>query len=384
MMTKGGDRSWVSEIKPMPGGDQEHSWKPVTTGNTTSLDYWLNWRFSLCAGSVISSMIISFILIRRYEGLGQENKAESQRQMKQKETDHVGTVYDDDSWRPCLKYIHPAWLLAFRLTAFFVLSGLLTVYVSIEGTQTFYYYTQWTFGFDIVYFGLGSLLSIYGCRQFCKEVNDIRVDQFEPDEEQKGTYVVARLEINTRSKGGGNTADIWGYLFQIIFQINAGAVVLTDLIFWVIFVPFLEMKQYNVNLLMIVMHSVNAVFLLGDVAINSLRFPVFRIAYFLLWTGIYVLFQWIVHAFISFWYGLHFFVLFFSKDEENQETAYFGLSRWPYPFLDVSSQYSPLWYLLVAVLHLPSYAIFFLIIKTKHWMLSRCFPYSHTLYVFEK
>lgn len=124
------------------GGDQEHSWKPVTTGNTTSLDYWLNWRFSLCAGSVISSMIISFILIRRYEGLGQENKAESQRQMKQKETDHVGTVYDDDSWRPCLKYIHPAWLLAFRLTAFFVLSGLLTVYVSIEGTQTFYYYTQ--------------------------------------------------------------------------------------------------------------------------------------------------------------------------------------------------------------------------------------------------
>lgn len=37
-------------------------------------------------------------------------------------------------------------------------------------------------------------------------------------------------------------------MLTIYQQINAGAVVLTDLIFWVIFVPFLEMKQYNVNL----------------------------------------------------------------------------------------------------------------------------------------
>lgn len=31
------------------------------------------------------------------------------------------------------------------------------------------------------------------------------------------------------------------------------------------------------------------------------RFPWFRIAYFFLWTAIYVVFQWIVHACFSFW-----------------------------------------------------------------------------------
>lgn len=36
-------------------------------------------------------------------------------------------------------------------------------------------------------------------------------------------------------------------VFVIYQQTNAGAVVLTDFIFWVIIVPFLEMKQYNVN-----------------------------------------------------------------------------------------------------------------------------------------
>ena len=79
------------------------------------------------------------------------------------------------------------------------------------------------------------------------------------------------------------------------------------------------------------MHSLNAIFLLGDAALNSLvylrflqmkytvvaiysnysylifefsllqSFPCFRIAYFFLWTIAYVLFQWTLHSLVHIW-----------------------------------------------------------------------------------
>ncbi|XP_076908322.1 uncharacterized protein LOC143565139 [Bidens hawaiensis] len=97
---------------------------------------------------------------------------------------------------------------------------------------------------------------------------------------------------------------------------QAGAVVLTDCVFWFIIVPFLAIGDYNLNFLIIIMHSINAVFLIGDTALNSLQFPWFRIAYFVLWTCVFVVFQWIVHACIALW--------------------------WPCPFLDLSYPLSPL------------------------------------------
>ncbi|WCJ43375.1 hypothetical protein M5689_024118 [Euphorbia peplus] len=53
--------------------------------------------------------------------------------------------------------------------------------------------------------------------------------------------------------------------------------------------------------------------------LNCLRFLVLRIAYFILWTSVFVIFQWIIHACISMW--------------------------WPYPFLDLSFPCAPLWYM---------------------------------------
>ncbi|MCL7034443.1 hypothetical protein MKW94_000452, partial [Papaver nudicaule] len=81
------------------------------------------------------------------------------------------------------------------------------------------------------------------------------------------------------------------------------------------------------------------------------RFPWFRFAYFILWTAIYVIFQWVIHACVSLW--------------------------WPYPFLDLSSSYAPLWYLAVGLMHIPCYGVFVLIIRMKHFLWSKWFPESY-------
>lgn len=118
-------------------GSTEDSWHPVMTGNTTIPSYWLNWRFFLCTIWVLILMTIASILVWKNENRCKvdcdsgENKQESE-----------ASLYDDETWRPCLKGVHPAWLLAFRLFAFFALLVLLIAAVFVDGGSIFYYYTQ--------------------------------------------------------------------------------------------------------------------------------------------------------------------------------------------------------------------------------------------------
>ncbi|XP_058088147.1 uncharacterized protein LOC131235060 isoform X2 [Magnolia sinica] len=307
-------------------GSSKNSWQPVMTADTTNSHYWLNWRAGICATWILSSVIAASVLIWKYEG---SNAARHGRGETQQE--RVGFLCDEESWRPCLKEIHPGWLLAFRIVAFFVLLPLLIANTFVDGGGIFYFYTQWTFTLVIIYFGLGTSLSIYGCYQYLNKVAGDGVEHMRPDAE-RGMYVGPahgvdanrhRMMKNSATREEHcicQIAGIWGYAFQIIYQ------------------------------LLIVMHSMNAFFLFGDAALNCLRFPWFRISYFVLWTSLYVIFQWIIHACVSLW--------------------------WPYPFLDLSLPYAPIWYLVVALLHLPCYAIFALLIKMKHHFLSRRFPQS--------
>ncbi|KAJ0895112.1 hypothetical protein HanPSC8_Chr09g0396711 [Helianthus annuus] len=331
-------------------GGSKNTWQPVMGPDTTTSSYWLNWRGLLCCVWILTAMGIASYLITKYEGASKQKSRK--RENEDEVDDYGGVLYDDEIWKPCLEGIHPAWLMSYRILAFIVLLILIILNAIVDGGSIFYYYTQWTFTLVTIYFGIGSLLSMYGCYQHHNKVGGDRSERLDEEQAEITNLPNAAKFVGPDDhKHSRQVAGIWGYVFQIMFQTLAGAVVLTDCVFWLIMVPFLTIKDYNLNFLIINMHSINAVFLVGDTALNSLRFPWFRIAYFTLWTCIFVIFQWIVHACIALW--------------------------WPYPFLDLSSPFSPIWYLLLALLHLPCYGVFALVIKLKHCLLSKWFPDSN-------
>ncbi|XP_027921494.1 uncharacterized protein LOC114179368 isoform X2 [Vigna unguiculata] len=229
-----------------------HSWQPTMSRDTTALSYWLNWRFLLCALWILGSMALAFFLIFKYEGF---NKSRSN-SGEESEGEEAGLLHEDEAWNTCLIGIDPSWLLIYRVICFIVLLALIIASVASDGAGIFYFYTQWTFTLVTIYFGLGSYFSLYGCSL---KQEKIRVN---------GPSLDAEVGIGTHDR---KIASLWGYVFQIIFQTCAGAVVLTDSVFWFILYPRLSSyKDYSVDFLVFCMHSINALFLLGDTSLNCM------------------------------------------------------------------------------------------------------------------
>ncbi|KAI3899836.1 hypothetical protein MKW92_029329 [Papaver armeniacum] len=308
-------------------------WHPAKTKDTAALVYWLNWRVLLCGIWISFAVVIASYLIWKYEG---SNRV----RVKSQE------LYEDEGWRPIIGFV--------------VLLALLVANAIVDGGRTFYFYTLWTFALVIIYFGLGFVISVNGCYKYRNRVVAVHVEALDAE---RGNYIAPRHVENVNGSNAMNSsvlheqhsdrkhAGILVYAFQITFQMSAGAVMLTNVVFWFVMVPILTIKDYKLKPMVVIMHSMDAVFFLADAALNSMRFSWFRISYFILFSAIYVIFQWVIHACISLW--------------------------WPYPFLDVSSSYAPLWYLAVGVVHIPCYGVFELVIRMKHFLWSKWFPKSY-------
>ncbi|XP_051116310.1 uncharacterized protein LOC127241346 isoform X2 [Andrographis paniculata] len=323
-------------------------WLSVET-DTTALSYWLNWRVLACAIWVLLGMALSALLIWRYEG-------HRKNQQSRNKNEGPGFVYKDEIWGTCSRWVHPIWLLGYRVVCFCVMLALVLADIIASGGWKFNFYTQWTFALVTIYFGLGSSLSIYGCLHYRLEVK-LEKDQIHDSDADHDSYLPATpgqyAEIRSLTESLNHLdesncrilASGWGYALQIVFQMCAGAVVLTDLVYWLIIYPFLTPRSKNVTILVVCMHSVNAVLLLGDAILNRLRYPFFRVAYFILWTSVFVIIEWIIHACVS--------------------------VSWPYAFMDLSSPYAPVWYVAIGLLLFPCFGIFSLVFLLKNQCSSR-------------
>ncbi|KAL7171946.1 hypothetical protein ACSBR2_031606 [Camellia fascicularis] len=304
-------------------------------GEEVGLEYWVRWQVPVCALIFILPTVVAVRLLKRVQSQ---------------------PLKSTDLWLPCWRNLNPLWLLFFRVFAFASMAFLLYhIVLVLGGAFAFYFYTQWTFVLVTVYFALAIVMSARGCWMYSKKKKSFPEDR-ESDEflkknseakETKGTikFQSCHSQEEIECKTG-----FLEHLVQAIYQTCAGAVMLTDVVFWCLLVPFLLGDKFQLTLLIGCIHSVNAVFLILDSALNSQPFSWYGLAYFVLWSVSYVVFQWILHA--------------------------CGFTWWPYPFLDLSTPWAPLWYIALALVHLPCYGIYVLLMKAKGSIFSRMFPHA--------
>ncbi|KAF5455455.1 hypothetical protein F2P56_025028 [Juglans regia] len=195
-----------------------------------------------------------------------------------------GHVSTSQLWTSCWRGMHPRWLLATRFISFLIMTGFLAWDVVDWDATIFVYYTEWTFALVMVYFALGTILSAYGCwlssqtppsengasAEFLRrDLEESRTTNFNTyrEREIKGTI---KPQSHYTEEEIQQRAGFWGYLMQTAYQTCGGAVILTDIVFWGVIVPFLSDAHLGLNMLMGCMHTLNAVFLLVDTSLNSL------------------------------------------------------------------------------------------------------------------
>ncbi|EPS73219.1 hypothetical protein M569_01536 [Genlisea aurea] len=268
-----------------------------------SLDYWLKPQVLISAliFSIPAAVAVSLLLSKR-----------------------SSTVRSSDLSTTCWKDLHPRWLLLYRALAFLAMAVLLYQITSSFGLTVFFFYTQWTFTLEMLYFLVAAILS---ARRFWIQHKTATTASELPKDQQLGFPENAML---------------------IMYQISGGAVMLTDIVFWCLLLPFLIDEAFKVTLLIGAIHSVNAVFLIIESSLNNLPFTWFGLNYFILWSCAYAIFQWTLHACCISW--------------------------WPYPFLELSTPWAPLWYLAMALVHLPCYGAYVMLAKAKDTTFPRMFP----------
>ncbi|CAL9206144.1 unnamed protein product [Musa hybrid cultivar] len=331
-----------------------------------SMAFFTHWYDLLCLAMLAGAVLVSLWGILRGEDRSKSGDDEEADRAKyggllangDGDERASSTVRSEQLWMSRWRALHPACLLALRLVAALTMVGVLLWDLRTYDWSIMLYYTEWTFSLVIIYFLIATCMSAHGCWIYAKHAkeNDEANAFFKRD---FGEDLHATLTGTNRNRKASKSHSFcehdnkeqkfgfWGYLMQIAYQTSAGAVALTDIVFWGLLVPFLSVEHFKLDLLMGCMHSLNFVFLLLDTALNSLPFPWFRMAYFVLWSCIYVIFQWILHA--------------------------CGFSWWPYRFLQLSTPRAPLWYFCLALLHVPCYGVYSLLVTAKNTLFPKIF-----------
>ncbi|PSR89174.1 Androgen-induced protein [Actinidia chinensis var. chinensis] len=296
------------------------------------LEYWIRWQVPVCALIFILPTLVALRLAKT-------------RFNKQ-------PLHSSDLWIPCWRNLNPLWLLSFRASAFASMAFMLyQVLLVLGGAFSFYFYTQWTFALVTLYFALATILSARGCWTYSKKSfpGDGEMDENKGNAKFHSHYNKEEIKCN---------AGFLERLVQAIYQTGAGASMLTDIVFWGLLYPFVLDEKFRLTLLIGCTHSLNAIFLILDSALNSQPFPWYGLTYFVLWSASYVVFQWILHA--------------------------CGFTWWPYPFLELATPWAPLWYFALALVHIPCYGMYVLLVKAKGSIFPRMFPYAFVRNSLEK
>ncbi|KOM35359.1 hypothetical protein LR48_Vigan02g150900 [Vigna angularis] len=202
-------------------------------GDSEGYRYWFRWQVPVCALILIVTVITSSVLIVKVK---------------------AQPFYHNHLWIPCWRNLTPLWLLLYRAFAFLCLARIHFDIIALDGPFSFYFYTQWTFTLVMIYFALGTIISAHGCWQYINKPpleNEeialfLRKDLEESmptnpipykDKEMKGSIRFQSQHVEEEFK---QRVGFWGYVMQIIYQ------------------------------LMGAMHSLNAIFLLLDTALNNL------------------------------------------------------------------------------------------------------------------
>ncbi|RZC88232.1 hypothetical protein C5167_016033 [Papaver somniferum] len=207
---------------------------------------------------------------------------------------------------------------------------------------------------------LGTIFSAQGCWVYLKtsKVENEEGSEFlkrEGDENESNVKASSGLNkgVNKLMKihhdciGGKQNAGFGGYLMLTVYQTSAGAVLLTDIVFWCILVPFLTADTFRVT-------PVTILFLI---------------------------------RMLTFTYACKSLPKQVSTNTHKSEAQegvvvlssclWLPRYRWPYPFLELSTPWAPLWYFALTLVHIPCYSIYSLLVNAKLSIFPKMFPHSY-------
>eukprot|EP00271_Cylindrocystis_brebissonii_P018011 TRINITY_DN4928_c0_g1_i9.p1 TRINITY_DN4928_c0_g1~~TRINITY_DN4928_c0_g1_i9.p1 ORF type:complete len:307 (-),score=46.67 TRINITY_DN4928_c0_g1_i9:578-1498(-) len=225
------------------------------------------------------------------------------------------TVFKRELWELHFGAGSPFLLLAVRAIVFGYFLYILISADLLDPSGEYYYFTEWNFTLVTGYFLLATCWSIIGCVSRDAHSN-------------YGSDSPRQMQ--------GESAGLLGALTMIVFQTILPLAVIVDLAFWLLLYVQTHAKFTQTTF---VQHGVNLIALLVEFSLNSVRFPIFRMGYMLMFMATYVASQWVQH-------------FDFNK-------------KWAYDFLDANVSKAPYLYVGFVAAAMFTFSVFYWLTRLK-------------------